>query len=490
MADSELLTADERLAELGDKLLADVLCSDEVSLSRRRRLFGNLPTKAFRNENFVIYSVLHAFADKRITPDEDFMKLYLMRNTKFFIDNRSRLDMEGDDVDEYIVGVLKQFIRLSGAEKSKSDDEFILNIEKYKSEYSAIEMSNSYTVAREILYDGVQIGRRYYQGFEDSIAYVKKVGADIENVINTSVGDGFVDSRQEGIRDDDKAKTEKISDFDLIDELNEYLGGVYTGLLYNVVAPTKGGKSKFTTRIVHTALVKYGTNVSVWAVEGGYKAWWAQLRAVHFEYMYVRNASEGERVAPLTQGQILKGDYPSEQLRQLEEASRIDLFTNPNYGVLNMIDRPFAIENYAEDIDTSIKLNHSKMLLIDYPQLIEGGDSRRSLPDMVKEVYKRLLRVAGGMNVAVMCPAQYTQDFIKQMSTFKGEGTPETRTSGGESSEVIRSADINIALYASLDDLARKEMSVLSMPSRMVQSFPSFRMYADLSCSLFASFEE
>ena len=117
------------------------------------------------------------------------------------------------------------------------------------------------------------------------------------------------------------------------------------------------------TRAIHNIMVEHGYNVSVWAHEGGYKAWWAQLRAIHFEYLYIRNADPTKRVAPLSQKEILYGNYPSEEIKALEEQSRLDLFTNPNYGVAYMIDRPFKVETFIDEVETSVQLNNSKAVL-------------------------------------------------------------------------------------------------------------------------------
>jgi len=493
MSDEVLLTPEERLQELSDIILANIVCKDDDSMEKRRYLYGQLPVKVFRDENFVLYGILFNFKDKGITPDEDFMKMYLLRNTKQLKDSYEYIDLSAyADQDEnpfvgYISAVVKRFIRLKGMDKCSYSD-FKLYIEKYKSEFSSIEMNKAYSLARQILYEGVQIGKRFYQGFEDSNTYIKHVSGNIENLLDNSIGDGFIDSRKEAIIDNERSQPEKIGDFDLIDELNEALGGIYTSLLYNVIAPTKGGKSKFTARIVHTAVVRYGTNVSVWAYEGGYEAWWAQLRAIHYEYMYIRNASSvGDKVAPLSQADILLGNYPSEAIRSLEEASRLDLFTNPNYGVINMINRPFNVETFIDDIDTSVKTNMSKMVLIDYLQLINSESKGKKSNEIVKDAYKKALQYCKDRNVAIITPAQFTQEFIKEMAHSKNGGSPETRTAGGESSEVIRASDINIALYASIDDLQRREMSIMSVPSRLSVSFPMFQIYADLCSCVFSS---
>ena len=382
MADEVYLTPEERLKSLSDILIQSIIKADDLSKDNRQFLFGQVSTKVFKDENYIIFSVLNNFKDKGITPDEDFLRMYLLRNSKLIKDSAEYIDMQAyADLDEnlyvaYTSAVLKQFNRLLTLE-TVSQEEFRLTLEKYKQEFSAFEINKAYSQSKLILYDGVQVGRKLYQGYSDSVAYVKKKIADIEAVLDHTTGVGFIDSRTAGIEDDDEATPEKIGEFDLVQELNKNLGGIYTGIFYNIMAPTKGGKSKFTTRMIHDIAVVHGHNVSVWAHEGGYKAWWAQLRAVHFEYLYIRNADSNNKIAPLSQKDILYGNYPSESIKALEEASRLDLFTNPNYGVINMIDRPFKVETFIEEIETSVQLNNSKAILIDYLQLI-GWDGKSS----------------------------------------------------------------------------------------------------------------
>ena len=498
MSNEALLTPEERLQELSDIIIGNVISETEEALEKRRYLFGQMPMRAFRDENYVIYRVLFQFKDKGITPDADFLKMYLMRNTRMLKESSNNIDLSTyADLDEnpyigYISAVIKQFTRLKGT-KQVDLSTFKLDVEKYKNEYMGIEFNSAYSQARIILTDGLQVGRKFYQGAEDSFTYVRKVATDLENLNDNKYGDGFIDSRQEAIVDDEQIKPKKIGDFDLIEELNtpETLGVIYSNLLYNFIAPTKGGKSKFTTRMAHTIAVKYGNNISVWAFEGGYKAWWAQLRAIHFEYLYIRNAKNpNERPAPLSQKDILLDNYPSEAIRSLEEASRLDLFTNPNYGTINMINRPFYCETFIEEIDTSVKLNDSCAVIIDYLQLISSNEKGKKSNEIIKEAYKKALQYCKERNVAIITPAQFTQEFIKELAHSKDGKSPETRTAGGESSEVIRAVDINIALYASIDDLQRKEMTVMSIPSRLSVSFPSFKIYADLGSCVFSSIED
>ena len=491
---TSMLTPDERLTILSDNILSSVIHKTEEDLHRRVYLFGQLPVRAFRNENYIIYFLFTQLKDKGITPDLEFFKLYLMRNTKLLSEHAVYLNMDeyadmGEDLNvSYIGAICGQYSRLLEMEPLDFDT-FKLEIEKYKTEYSAIEMNKAYTQARLMLYDEQKIGRDRYQGFADSVAYIKQVAGNIENMLDNTIGDGFIDSRLEGTVDKMEAKPSLVCNFDLLDELNKELTGIYSGFLYNVIAPTKGGKSKFTTRLAHTAMVQYGQNISVWAFEGGYEAWWAQLRAIHFEYLYIRNKVGTERVAPISQATILKDDFPSDEIRRMEAASREDLFKNPDYGVVNMINRPFEVESFIDELNTSVRNNRSKMVIVDYLQLIGSCVPSKNTVEVVREAYQKALRFTKDMNVAFVTPAQFKQDFIKEMSSYKGEKSPETRTSGGESSEVIRSSDVNIALYASVDDLTRGEMTVMSIPSRIGRSFPSFKIYADLCSCVFSSLQ-
>ena len=229
MAEELVLTAEESLNLLSDELVKSIIKTDDVSLQNRKYLFGNLSPEVFRNENYVIVHTFYNFKDKGITPDEAFIKMYLMRNIKFIIKSKEYIDLQSyKDLDEdiniaYVSAVLKQYTRLMQLQPV-GYEEFKLDIEKYKSEYSSFEINKAYSIAKIILYDGFQVGRKLYQGYDDSVAYAKNKIADIEAILNQTTGAGFIDSRTAAIEDDDKAQPIKIGDFGLIKELNEELG--------------------------------------------------------------------------------------------------------------------------------------------------------------------------------------------------------------------------------------------------------------------------
>ena len=154
-----------------------------------------------------------------------------------------------------------------------------------------------------------------------------------------------------------------------------------------------------------------------------------------------------------------------------------------------MIDRPFLAETLIEEIETSVALNNSRFVLLDYLQLIDSNNKSLSKPQYIGRAYQAALAYAKKRNVAIVSPSQFTQDFMNELAKSKGGGGHEVRTAGGESSEIVRTPDINIALYASTDDLIRHKMTIMSVPSRLSQPFPDIDIYADLCSSVFSSIE-
>ena len=57
----------------------------------------------------------------------------------------------------------------------------------------------------------------------------------------------------------------------------------------------------------------------------------------------------------------------------------------------------------------------------------------------------------------------------------------ELRDGGGESSEVIRTPSVLMALYADTVSLRNGELKLLSIPSRNAATFPPVDLYADFS---------
>ena len=151
-----------------------------------------------------------------------------------------------------------------------------------------------------------------------------------------------------------------------------------------------------------------------------------------------------------------------------------------------MIDRPFTVESIEEEVLTAIQTNNAKLIVIDYLQLI-GSSTGIKKNERIGEAYQKMLRICKSMNVALFSPAQFTQEFLKEMANSKDGSAHEVRTAGGESSEIIRTPDYNLALYATAEDLIHHRMTLLSVPSRLSSPFPPIDIYIDLGVCEFCS---
>ena len=497
-ANDDVLSQEEKLRYFADKVVSALVGGKSISKYAIGKLISITNPRLFRDENYIIFSIMYNYRDriKNITIDSEFVSLYLDVNRKLIEDSKGYIDIhaygeiDGSEVVGYISGVIKHFNRLCSMPDMSVED-FNLVFEKYLVVFKSIEAQKIYARSNQILTEGLRIGRKLYVGFEDSYNYSRRQLAEIEGLVDMNQGSGFTSMRDVLVEEKDEGKKPvKIADFDKLEKLNEHYGGIYTGNFYQVMAPAKAGKSKFCARVCHTAAVRYGTNVTVWAQEGGNVAWTAQMRAIHFDYTYNEGVPVTERKFGVDQGVILKDSFDSNELRDLELTSKADLLSNTEYGNIDYIDRPFNVETFLDDIDTSVKANNSKLVIIDYLQLIDSENGRMSERERIAKAYKTLLNYCKKNNVAVLTPAKYKQDVIDSMVSKGDTADAEMRTAGGGSSEVLRTPDITFAFWASTQDLRNNRMKILSMPCRFNKAYPEIPCYIDLGSCNFISLND
>lgn len=483
--------ADEKMRQLSTLIVSALLQRTDESRQLRKAVFGVLKPDVFRDEIYVIYKVMYTFRDLGIVPDADFLSMYLEQHENLLYNAKDKINLNAySELDDntalgYIAGVVKEYARLSGLGVPAVED-FWLAVEKYKLCFQTTALDEVWSTARLIATDGATSGRKRLQGCEDAKTYVKVQTAEVDSMVMMDAGEGFIDAREAGLLDDEETMPESIGTFGAIKELNEYLGDITTRAFYSVLAPTKAGKSKFSTRLIHNIAVEHGNPVVVWPYEGGTRDWLAQIRSIHFDWLYNRAQKDVRKLMlGVSQQMIRDKKWKNENYRQLEAASRLDLFTNSSYGQIILIDRPFTIENFVDEIDSAVQMCGAKAVLLDYLQLIEWQGNKQK-NEVISQAYKAMLRYSRTRNVAVISPAQVKQEFMQECSKSK-DGSGEVRTAGGESAEVVRTPDVNIALYSSTDDLLNNRMRILSIPSRYMAAFPSFEIYCDLSRSYFSS---
>lgn len=492
----DILSPEERLNMFADSILSCCIGEKGIRNYALDKLLTFAKPQVFRNENFVIFTVLFNYRSKlkRINIDEEFLKLFLNRNRGILQKSRSYIDINAyGEIDGsvelgYISGVLKHFKRLASMEEI-SVPEFETCFEKYLIEFKAIETEKAYNQASIILTEGLTLGRKKYFGFEDSTNFLNRKIAEIKGLVDMQEGTGFTTAREMLNEEKETVKSEKVADWGRLKTLNDVYGGIYTGMFYQFIAPPKTGKSKLCAKETHIAAIEWGTNVSVWAIEGGKEAFLAQLRAIHFDYIYNRNVGITEKKFGVSQDVILHDKFPNDELKQLELSSKLDLASNEDYGSIDFIDRPFNVETFLEDIDTSIKSNNSRMLVIDYLQLI-GSSTNIDERKAVADAYKKLLKYCKTNNIAVVSPGQYKQEAMDKLINMKDTSQAEMRTAGGSSSEVIRTPDVIFALWATTQDITNNTIKIISMPGRFSKPFPQIDVITDFESCQFIEVEK
>jgi hypothetical protein len=263
--------------------------------------------------------------------------------------------------------------------------------------------------------------------------------------------------------------------------------GIYEGEMISVLAPTKGGKSRFVTFVLHNAVIS-GTNVVMWSIENAYKGWECLIRARHFDYMHNSTESQQSKKLYINNEHILK-DEMSDEIRTLERLSWYNLRTKEGYGKIANLDEDFHADTFLDTLDAAVQKVGAKLVCIDYLQMLTGGDSRYAQRNaIIADAYMRVLQYLKNNKIAGIFPAQFKQIALDDFKRTKDEDfvSKELRDIAGESYEVIKTPDVNFALYASTSDLRDGNMTLLSVPSRNSKTFEPIKMFTDLGTCTFS----
>ncbi len=466
------------------KIFAGLLKSTEEDTLIRRQEFLKKFTdmKVFEDEYFIFAHLVKEHT--KLSLSKKFIKSFMMANRAVLEKSqnisfqRYKITNDSDSYIEFVDSCLGVYDELQ--KESFTNAEFLEELEIYKINYINEGSIQILEESVQILTEGVKIGGKNKVGYDDMRVHLKT---------NFQVLDALTEQRERkglityGVNDEDdmaedQAGIKRISKYG-IDSLDKHVGGIWEGEMVSLLAPAKGGKSRMATYILHQAIIS-GVNVLMWSIENGYKGWEALLRARHFEYFVNElNGGNGKRVW-VDDDAIRKGDM-SDEIKALELASWTDLRTNKAYGKITSVDDDFDIDNYLEVVDSAVKMNGIKLICIDYLQLVQGS-GRASKNERVSEVYQKTLQYLKGHKIAGVFPGQLKQTATGSLSKMDSADivNTEMRDAAGESYEVIKTPDVNLVLYATVEELKAGRIRLLSIPSRNHKQFDPIEM----SCSL------
>ena len=457
---------------------------------RKRDLTSTLSSvDVFRDEYYVFYRIVKDFP--KINPTKDFVSLYLQTNKATFADNPmiNMANYRLSDIEPYVEFVNSCTTIFEECRKrTVSDDDFALALEMQKMEFVNMKSIEILEESVEIISTGAKVGRKNLKGYEDMRKNMNSKFMEIDNVINKSDRKGTV---VYGVNDDeDEEPLRKICNFG-IGPLDDALGGIYTGDMVSLLAPAKGGKSRISTFFLHNALIE-GVNIGIASIENGRKGWEALIRARHFNWFYNSRATDVSQKKIIDSDMIRKNEM-SDEIRALEQASYADLRNNTNYGRIVYLDYDFTLENFEGILDTAVNLHGVEVLCIDYLQLVGSDNPRLSKTERVAALYPKMLQYLKKKKIGGIFPAQLKQTVVGDIKRVDPEEliNTELRDSAGDSYEVIKTPDVNLALYGTVEDIRNGTMKLLSIPSRNSASFEPIDLYVDAgSCTFLAQPKE
>lgn len=473
-------------------LFASLLKGDDGVFRRKNEVvmtFKNSPD-VFRDEYYVFFLIIKEFP--KVIPDIAFVNLFLRTNRSVLSKNKY-IDLarfrvgDTDPYVEFANSCINIFNELWNVEVTDAD--FYRSLEMVKMEYIN---SRSITLLEEgvtILTDGLKTGKGELKGYHGMRKHLNSGFTRLDNIVNKTDRRGII-TLGEDMEDENNDQIRLVTTFG-IKALDEKIGGLYEGDMLSLLAPAKGCKSRFVVYVCHNAVVNHGENIVVWPIENGTKGWEYLIRARHFNWFYNSKVSDVTQKRIIDDDMIRKGEL-SDELAEMERVSWTDLKINTQYGKISLIDEDFDLDTFIDVLDQAVNEYGAKLVAIDYLQLIGGGNRNLSKNERIAEAYKRLLQYLKKKKIAGIFPAQLKQTVVSSIKNVSPDEliNMELRDAAGESYEVIKTPDLNLALYGTVEDIRNGEMKLLSIPSRNVAPFDPINLYVDAGSCTFASVDE
>lgn len=447
--------------------------------------------KVFQNEYYVFATLVKEYP--KLALSKDFVENFMKANqpsleTSPNIDmGRYKVSDEVDNFEEFLNSV-----KLMHEDLQKvpfTNEEYLESLEVYKMNYINQESIALLDESTQILSEGIKERGQTKVGYEDMRTHLKKGFLTLDDLTTKTERKGIITY---GINDMDDAALDKdeikiVTPYG-IKGIDKAFGGIYEGEMVSLLAPAKGGKSRFATFVLHTAVLN-GVNIIMWSIENGYKGWEALIRARHFEYFYNDHATDGSQRRWIDDDMIRKGKMEPE-VKEMELASWTDLKSNHKYGKISSIDEEFNIDTFIEVLENAIETTESKFICLDYLQLVQGT-GRASKHEKVAEAYQKCLQLIKTKRIAGIFPGQLKQTALGVLNNTEDAdlASTELRDAAGESYEVIKTPDVNLALHATPDELRQGRIKLLSMPSRNHAPFNPIIMNCALGSCTFVDTE-
>lgn len=464
--------------------------------SNKNRFIGNFPSNIFQNEFAIFYDII---VNLNVTVfNTNDLDTIIDNNRDLVLDspfvdiskfNKTANDTQATD-DEKIEAV-KANLRDKLLELSNvyvGEDEFdsacSIFTNWFKNQYMLQTAQAMTLIMSDQGYDEKKPGKRmkHYTGFEDTRDYYTeklKILNELSdsNRVRTMVVDS--DWFEKEMQDEESTADVNALMTLGIPEIDNTVGELRRGNMLGVLGPPKGGKTRFVNFIANRALT-LGLNVAVWSLEGSKEEWLANQVA-----LLIRRESN----LSFNSKDILQRKYVANAKdKEIVVGAKLKLANDQGMGRLSFIETTAYIEDFKDILKAHYENdNPFDVIIIDQLIDIMSRTGMAKVP-RISQAYielKQFIQTGLKRPVLAVIPAQLKQATIDYLRK-NPEDTIDV-TAGGESAETIRSPDDVVGLFSSKEERLSNMMHIYSVASRHSESFPDFRVRADLRCCYFES---
>lgn len=473
---------------LAGVVIDSATASEEEKLAARQNLMklsNSMIRNTFTGDYYIVYEAVKAVARYGAILTRSNLEQILGNSLDTIIKTKQiNIDdyTDSEDIEEQIQTVMSSVLYTYDKllEKKVDKEEFSSNLDIYLEQVRNKLYSDVLLNAFKISNEGIFYKGKYLKGNKDANDYYMRECADINKMIVGSGDVGLaIESGKEGFEEYKANKTTlariPVTDTGLA-EIDSIMGPLYTTEVVNILGKPGGAKTRMVVNLVYRALMR-GYNVAIWTLEGSPSEYEAMLVAKHIYTMH--------RV-PISDSQLLDGSFP-EDMEEVVESARIDLFTNSDYGQFKISPGPLYVETMKETImNTYDSWRPFHMIAIDYLSLVQSttGKTRYQIVTEGWITLKQICAYSGKQHGFLgLCPHQLTQETVQALR----DGKDADETSGADSAESIRTPDKVFGQYFDKAMAVRRQIEFFFVKGRRSSPFPNFKAFTELGCCAFVS---
>lgn len=470
------------------------------------RFIAEFPFNIFNNSYAIFYEILVTLNTKHFSASQ--LRSIVDNNRDLilnspYINKRQYSTTDSGNIasdDDIIEAVTLDLIdKLNDLSKTVvGEEEFIscchIYTTWYKNTFTQFVANNMAAIMQDQGYECQKPGKRsrLYQGIDDMMEYYNENMRIVKSLSDTGrIHSTVIDSKwlEEEMQSENKADENAMFSIG-IKEMDATIGTLRRGNMLGIMGPPKGGKTRFTNFIVQRAL-SLGYNVCVWPLEGTSAEWLSMQTSAFIARASYEQAKSGKKEAMvrISSKDILQKSYlKSPVMRREVAAAKTAMATSEKYGRLSFIEGTAYVEDMFDVLQAHYENeNQYDVLVID--QLVNVMSRKgKGKVERISEAYMQTKDfIANRLKVPALglMPAQLKQDVVD----FLRKNPDETIdvTSGGESSETVRTPDEVVGLFSSKEERDNNIMKIYSVASRHNGSFTDFQARCYLECCFFTS---